>query len=142
VRVESTGRGREGNEEGVTLGVDLDAAVTDEGLAKDPSVFFQSLRVRVRTEVVQELRRTLDVGEQEGDSPGREIAAHMRMMRQTDDLVTRTGQPGECGWQSVPGTRSDLATDWQHTHQDDAGLVLNIPDETCYPTCGDRINRD
>jgi hypothetical protein len=68
-------------------------------LAKDPPVFFQSLGVRVRTEVVQELRRTLDVGEQE-------------------------------------------ATDWQPTHQDDAGSFLNIRDETCSPTWGDRINGD
>jgi hypothetical protein len=49
------------------LGVDLDAAVAGERLAQDAPVLRQSLGVGLRAELVQKLRRTLDVGEEEGD---------------------------------------------------------------------------
>src|SRR6476469_1500110 len=74
------GRRREGvpgagesDEEGVALGVDLNAAVAGERLAQEAPVLGQCIRVGV-AELVQQLRRALDVGEEEGDSAGRERA--------------------------------------------------------------------
>ena len=55
--------GREGDEERVALGVDLDAAVCGEDRPQDPSVLGQRFRVAVGAESVQEPRRPLDVGE-------------------------------------------------------------------------------
>ena len=69
-RRERIGGAGEGDEEGVALRVDLDAAVGGERLAKHPPVFGESVCVGV-AELLQELRRALDVGEQEGDRAGR-----------------------------------------------------------------------
>ena len=66
---------RERNEEGVALGIDLDAVAFGDGRAKQPAVLVKCLRIVV-TELVQELRRALDVGEEERDHTGREIARH------------------------------------------------------------------
>ncbi len=70
------GRRLEGDEERVALGVHFDSALTGEGLAERPPVIRQGLRVRLRAEVVQQLRRALDVGEEEGDGAGGEINSH------------------------------------------------------------------
>jgi hypothetical protein len=74
---ERIGRAVEGHEEGVTLGVYLDAAVALEGLTQEPSVLGQRLRVGV-AELVQQTRRPFDVGEEKGDGAGREFAHHVK----------------------------------------------------------------
>ena len=90
---ERTRRGREGDEEGVALGVDLDPAVARAGLAHHPPVLGQRLRVGLGAELVQEPRRALDVGEEEGDGAGREIAPQGIIMRQSKVYVIGNEQP-------------------------------------------------
>ena len=68
--------GREGEEERVSLRVHLDAALGRAGVADDASVLGERLRVLLCAELVQELRRALDVSEEEGDGAGREIVSH------------------------------------------------------------------
>ena len=58
---------------GVALGVDLDAAVAGEGLPEDAPVLGERVGVGV-AELVQQACRALDVGEEEGDGAGRELA--------------------------------------------------------------------
>jgi hypothetical protein len=75
-RLERTWGGREGDEEGVSLRIDLDAAVAVEGLAEGPSVLGERLGVALGTELSQQLRRALHVGKEEGDGSGRKTAPH------------------------------------------------------------------
>ena len=63
----------EGEEERVALRVHLDAAVGGEGLAEHATVLGERLRVRLRPELVQQLRRALDVREEERDRAGGEV---------------------------------------------------------------------
>ena len=56
----------EGDEEGVALRVDLDAAVSRERLAERAPVLGEHVGVPL-AELVQEPRRALDVGEEKGD---------------------------------------------------------------------------
>ena len=75
-------RGRsvgEGDEERVALCVDLDATVADERVAKHATVLGQHLGVALGSELVQQLGRALDVGEEERDGARRELA-HALMM--------------------------------------------------------------
>ena len=67
---------REGEKEGVPLRVHFDAVLRSARLPNDPSVRDKLLRVRLCAEIVQEPRRSLDIGEEEGDGAGREIASH------------------------------------------------------------------
>jgi len=69
--------GREGEEESVPLGVDLDSALRSARLADHPSVLGERLRVPFGTELVQKPRRPLHVGEQEGDGAGGQVATHL-----------------------------------------------------------------
>ena len=72
-RLDSVAGPRERIEQRVSLSVHLDPAALSERGTEDPSMFRENLRVLV-TEVVQERRRALDVGEEEGDGSEREIA--------------------------------------------------------------------
>jgi hypothetical protein len=63
---------REGDEEGISLRVDLDAAVASEGLAQHAPVLGEGVRVRL-AELRQQPRRALDVREEEGDCAGRQV---------------------------------------------------------------------
>ena len=73
---ECPGRCREGEEEGVALRVDLDPALGGTRLADDTPMLGQRLRVGLGAELVQQLRRPLDVGEEEGDGAGRKLRPH------------------------------------------------------------------
>src|SRR2546423_13074309 len=73
-------RARERDEEGVSLRVDLDAAVTLEGLPQHAAVLGEDVRVSI-AQLLQQAWRALDVGEEEGDGAARELA-HARMIRQ------------------------------------------------------------
>ena len=73
---ERSRRGREREEEGVTLRVDLDPALRGTGLADDAAVLGERIGVALGAERVQQPRRALDVGEEEGDGAGREVVSH------------------------------------------------------------------
>jgi hypothetical protein len=49
---ERSGRGREGDEEGITLRVDLDPPVAGEGVAQEPAVIGERMRITVLAELV------------------------------------------------------------------------------------------
>ena len=62
----------ERHQERVALGVDLLTVPCDERLAKQAVMFRQNLRVPAVAEALEERSRPLDVGEEEGDRPGRQ----------------------------------------------------------------------
>jgi hypothetical protein len=70
---------REGDEERVSLRVDLDATVPAEALTQRLSMLAKHIRVCI-TELAQQPRRPLDVREEEGDGPGGQLG-HTVMMR-------------------------------------------------------------
>ena len=72
-RVDRPGGRRERHEERVPLGVDLDASVASEGLTEKTTVLPEDLGVRRVPELVEELRRSLDVREQERDGAGGQV---------------------------------------------------------------------
>jgi hypothetical protein len=78
-----TRRRREGEEERVPLCVYLDAAPSRTGFADETAVLDQRLVVGLRSQLVQQPRRALDVGEEECDGAGRELGAHTEIMCQT-----------------------------------------------------------
>jgi hypothetical protein len=70
--------GREREEEGVSLGVDLDAGVFGAGLSHDSAVVGERLVVGLVADLLEQLCRAFDVGEEEGDGAGREVGPHRR----------------------------------------------------------------
>jgi hypothetical protein len=74
--VDRLGSRRERVKEGVPLCVDLHAAVPGERPPQQPPVLGERLLVRLRAQLVQQARRTLDVGEQEGDRAARKLVTH------------------------------------------------------------------
>ena len=87
---------REGDEERVALGVDLDAAVARAGLADHTPMLGQRFGVSLGSKLVQELRRALDVGEEERDGAGREVAH-----RRTRSCVS----PSPCASMPLPSAQ-------------------------------------
>jgi hypothetical protein len=75
-RVERPGCRGKGEEERVPLGIDLDAAMCRSGFADHAAVLGESLGVPFRTKLVQQPRRTLHIGEEEGDGAAGEIVSH------------------------------------------------------------------
>ncbi len=73
---ERAGRRREGEEERIALGVDLDPALGRTRLSYHPTVLGECLGVRLGPERMQEPRRALDVGEEERDGAGRKVVSH------------------------------------------------------------------
>ncbi len=72
-RPQSAGRSREGDEESIPLRIDLDALIGRERHTQDTAMLRQHPRVLLRAQFMQQLRRTLDVGEEEGDGAGGQI---------------------------------------------------------------------
>ncbi|HKV86765.1 MAG TPA: hypothetical protein VJT78_02075 [Candidatus Dormibacteraeota bacterium] len=66
------GRARERNKEGIPLGVNLDAVMARERLTQSTAVLSQRVGISF-TQFVEQPRRSLDVREQEGHSPAREL---------------------------------------------------------------------
>src|SRR5439155_12675762 len=64
---------REGDKEGIALGVDLLTSSPREGLSEDALVLGQDIRVSA-AQVLEQARRPFDVGEEKGDRPAGEIA--------------------------------------------------------------------
>ena len=75
-RLKPVRRRLEHEEEGVALGVHLDAVLTGARLADHATVLGERHRVTVGAELVQEACRTLDVREDEGDGAGRKVLSH------------------------------------------------------------------
>jgi hypothetical protein len=87
---------REGDEEGVPLRVDLDAAVPLERFAECAPMLGEHVGV-VLAELVQEPGRTLDVGEEEGDRSRRKLEPPH------DSSVRRgTAESGRAIWPRPP----------------------------------------
>jgi hypothetical protein len=69
-------RSSESKEECVALRIDLHASVVRAGLAYDSPVPCKRLGVPVISQLVQELRRPFDVGEEERDGANRKVVSH------------------------------------------------------------------
>src|SRR5262245_13018559 len=79
-RSDRIGSAGEGGEERVALGVDLHAVVVRERRSEHVAVLAERVRVGV-SQLVEQARRPLDVAEEEGDRPGRELShRYMRCM--------------------------------------------------------------
>jgi hypothetical protein len=76
------GRTREGDEERVPLGVDLDAAVARERLAQRAPVLCEHRGVAV-AELMEQSRRALDISKEEGDGPLGELSHAYRIARRS-----------------------------------------------------------
>src|SRR5262249_31048366 len=87
------GRGAKGDEEGVALRVHDAALMGGERCVEQPRVLGQHLVIVVATQVLQESCGALDVCEQEGDGPARELA-HVQE-RTPENGTGRAGVP--CG---------------------------------------------
>ena len=70
------GCGWKGDEERIALRIHLDAVVSSERLAKRPTVLHQRLCVVGGAQLLQEPRRTLDIGEEKRDGSGGKVAGH------------------------------------------------------------------
>jgi hypothetical protein len=66
----------EDDEEGVSLGIHLEAAVRSPGLPAAAMVLTQGLCIGLVSDLPQEFGRALDVAEEEGDGAGRELGPH------------------------------------------------------------------
>ena len=75
---DGVGRTRERDEERVPLRVHLDPAVPRKGLAQHAAVLREHVRIAL-PQFVQETGRTLDVREQQRDSPARKLR-HVHMI--------------------------------------------------------------
>ena len=73
---ECGGRGREREEEGVALGIDLDPSLGGAGGADQSAMLRERFDVSVLAELAQEPRRALDISEEERDGAGRDVLAH------------------------------------------------------------------
>jgi hypothetical protein len=81
--------GGEHAKESVALRVDLDTAMRRKGIAQHRVVIRERVSVRLLPELLQQFRRSLHVGEEKCDRPGREVAAHRTIMRHDRRHVTR-----------------------------------------------------
>jgi hypothetical protein len=100
-RSERSGRVREREEEGVSLRVDLESSLRHAGPTYDPPVLGERFVVRLVSDLREKLGRAFDIGEEEGDSPGGEIAAHERSPARR----SRAAKPGAANATPVPRSR-------------------------------------
>jgi hypothetical protein len=68
-----TKHGREGDEKGVALRIHLHPAMRDAGPAYQPLVFGLQHGIAFTAQLLQPLGGVLDVGEEKGDSAGRQV---------------------------------------------------------------------
>jgi hypothetical protein len=66
----------EGIKERVALSVDLDTPMSPEDFPQHPLVLFESLRIPLGAQLVQQPRLPLDIREQEGDRAARKLVMH------------------------------------------------------------------
>jgi hypothetical protein len=77
-------RRRERHEQGVALRIHLDPGVRGDGLPQDAAVLGDCPLVALGPQLVEKLRRALDVGEQKRDGPGGRRGSH-------HDMIARFG---------------------------------------------------
>ena len=77
-RRERPRRGRERDEERVTLRVYLDAVVARASFTDHAPMVGKRFCIGLGTELVQQLRRALDIREEEGDDAGGKVTPHRR----------------------------------------------------------------
>jgi hypothetical protein len=85
-RGKGTRRGREGEEEGVSLRVHLDSVAAGTGRSDQATVLRKRLSVTLGPELAQQACRALDIGEEERDRSGWEIPGHGEIIA---ELATR-----------------------------------------------------
>ena len=83
----SSWRGGKCEEERVSLCVHLDAIARSAGISDDLPVLGESFRVPFRSQFVQQLRRSLDIREEEGDGAGRKVLSHDAIIRRAEARV-------------------------------------------------------
>jgi hypothetical protein len=66
-------RGREGGEERITLGPNFDSATLGDRITKDGGMLILNCSITDYAEILKESRRSLDIGEHEGDRSGRKL---------------------------------------------------------------------
>jgi hypothetical protein len=81
-------RAAEGDEEGVSLRVHLGALVRGERSPEESPVLMERVRIGV-SQLVQKLRRPLDVREKKGDDACRKRGRHATMITGPDPRVYR-----------------------------------------------------
>jgi hypothetical protein len=91
---ERTVRRAEREEEGVTLRVDLDAAMPSEGFPEHAAVLGQGVRVGALTQLVQKSTGTFDVREQERHRSRGQVGAHDRTVVARRARVTMPANAG------------------------------------------------
>ena len=72
-RLDRLARARKGEVEAVALHLDLDSPMRRAGVAQEPPVRVERLDVALAAQRLEQLRRALDVGEEEGDCAGGEL---------------------------------------------------------------------
>ena len=77
-RSQSTGGRGEGDEDGIALRIDLDAAVGTARLTQDAAMFRECAGIGIGAQRLKQPGGTLHVGEQEGDGSGGQVAPHGR----------------------------------------------------------------
>ena len=82
----------EGDEEGVALGVDLDACVRGERLSQHASVLGEEVGVGGAV-LLEESRRALDVREEKGDGADRKVGPRHERDDRIDGDLRRAGSP-------------------------------------------------
>jgi hypothetical protein len=97
-RHQGLSRPREGSKDRIPLRVDLLAALFLNGRADKSAALRQDVRIGI-TQLLEQTRRPLDVGEEEGDRPGRQ-AGHGLLNRSLVPARTRWPAPA-----SLPGPR-------------------------------------
>ena len=96
---ERAGGGRKRKEEGVSLRVHFDAAVSNTRLPDHHAVIGERIRVGLCAELVEQRRRAFDVGEDKGDGTGRKVGSHAGIIRSS-----RLASKGESS--DIPHTRT------------------------------------
>ena len=100
-------RGGERDKERVALRIHFDAVVANERLTQSAAMLRQRIRVGLGTQLLQEPRRALDVGEDESDGSGRKLACHAAIQaRRTTRCRT---PPGAVDW-TTPSVRRVRST--------------------------------
>src|SRR5581483_3151952 len=79
-------RAAKDEEEGVALSVDLDALVLGEGRPEERVVLAEEPTVLVPAELLQQARRALDVREEKGDRPAREVPRSRHLILSTPSV--------------------------------------------------------
>ena len=111
----------EGEEERVALRVHLDPVVRGARFADHASVLGERLGVRLGAKLVQQLRRALDVREEESDRAARQVAAHVQRVSAGDESQRKN-------W-PIAITRDEDEPDDEHREHDVLAFLGDVGGE-------------